>query len=225
MMAYWLNKWRKKSAMWLWLAVHQKPHQSCCEKEREILLIGIILFLLCENMMNMRATRDETMNEQNNDKSIDRLWWWCGFYIFFIAFGHVAHIASIPMELVKHKKEQDLRTKWRTATDNSIWIFFLFVVVLLHSIHLSISVRVQCPLSAALPCSWWPSCGHYNEKLSFNKLQSMISACNIRTVFILCTGIRVEIIGCVRFDMVHQHTSKTYFNFQLSHTKMKIKVL
>ena len=121
---------------------------------REILLIGAKYFLFHFAASRMRWVCALQEMKQWTDKitmnlSIDRLWWWCGFCFFFsasvcIAYGHVAHIvcARTALDLVKHeRKEQFLRTKWRTASDNSIGIFFLFILCF----HLSISHPCSVP--------------------------------------------------------------------------------
>lgn len=135
--------------------------------------------------MCVRTTRDETMNEQNNDKSIDRLWWWCGFYFFFastllLVTLHILCARAYRLKLVKPKKKS---MPYAPNDARPLIIRLGFCFFKLHSFHLLCTVMFSA--LSALPNSWWPSCGHYKEKLSFNKLQSMISACNIRTVLIV----------------------------------------
>lgn len=120
----WLSK-RKSASMWLWLAVHRKPHQSCYE----ILLIGDQYF--AENKMNVRHKMKQRLNKITINLSID-WWWWCGFFftrLRLIALGHVAHIVCAPHHSNWSNIKRTRHTHQMThALDNSIGIlFFSFV--------------------------------------------------------------------------------------------------
>lgn len=147
---------------------------------------------MCAHKKNEQHRKNND-RRRNNDKSIESIDYDDGVVFVSISvcrllhFGHVAHIA-IALFLYwngQTSKEYSLRTKWRTVLIIWLgWFYTFFLSLSLSSVHVlcsfhkNSSIDLYVPMMLMVLCSWWPSCGHYNEKLNSDKLQSMISACN-----------------------------------------------